>query len=236
MLFRSLEIGSPQSAPRHYVREQPLGVPFEVTLSRWPHNDGKLWLADFVPEDLEGKRRLRIRIALEEKWPKLQRAAHEGGTTILVLESSDIALSNTHSVASAFLQELDRRQGENPDQVWLVETETEPWYVLKLKEGDQIFRANHYLGRMTIPEKVRSQLLTKWSLRFRDRKWMNFSLWEAKELRNHGGDFDQALAWMWEAWQLAGKQDRTWATATVDSANTELHREVSDAFRRLRLP
>ena len=146
----SLKLGSPDVAPAHYIREKPIGIPFEVTLLRWPGNDGKLWIVLYAPKDLEEKRRQRINDALEGKCPKLYKARGVDKTSILVLELNDISLGNYTTVTKDVVQNLSHRN-DVPDDIYLIKTELEQWCVWILKEGKKLFRdvenrGPHYLN------------------------------------------------------------------------------------------
>lgn len=145
-----LQLGSPDVAPDHYKREKPDGVPFEVTLYRWPGNDGKFLIIEDAPADLAEKKRERIREALEEKCPKLWRARGNKRVSILVLELDDISLGNHIWVGKALEQELAHRN-DAPDEIYLIQTELDDWVVWVLKEGPLLFRnvkdpGPHYLA------------------------------------------------------------------------------------------
>lgn len=135
----TLVLGSPATAPRHFVREVPPGVPFEVALYRFPDLDGQFMIARAVPEDLESERRARIQTALAAKCPKLQSAKGSGFTSALVLESDDIALGNQVEIAEAVVVELHARHGDVPDEVYLVNTATEMWSVWLLRRSPHLF-------------------------------------------------------------------------------------------------
>ena len=154
----NLEIGDPRTAPRHFVREVPQGVPFEVELSRWPRQDGQLKIARFAPEDtdLENQREEVIYQALISRGNKAAecRAKYEKERlrTMLVLESKDIALANFTVIGQAFVNATKRvDSAQLPDEVYLVETYEEkpsgcsiPKVVVNkysgcLKFGDAIF-------------------------------------------------------------------------------------------------
>ncbi|NQT01721.1 MAG: hypothetical protein HQ580_06850 [Planctomycetes bacterium] len=134
-----LKLGSPDVAPNHYKREKPDGVPFEVTLYRWPGNDGKFWITENAPLDLAEKKRERIREALEEKCPKLWRAKENKRISILVFELDDISLGNHIWVGKSLEQELVHRN-DAPDEIYLIRTELTKWVVWVLKEGNTVFR------------------------------------------------------------------------------------------------
>ena len=207
-----------------------------MTLTRWPHGNGELEFSDFVPDDLEGRRRLRIRLAFEAKLPKLQKSAVGGATTILALESDDIALANAWNVAVALMGELERLQAAVPDRVWLVETDSEPWLAWELKRGSEIFGANWKSGHFHIEPGIREELLLKWSLRFRQARWTRFSQWESGQARGARGDFGRALAWMWEAWQLARAQHPDWGRRDADDAHVRQLRAATEVLGKLKVP
>jgi len=149
----SLLIGSPDVAPRHCTTEKPAGVPFEVTLYRWPGNDGKFYFSLIAPENLEAKRAQRIREALEKKCPKLHNARGKERVSILLLEADDISLGNHLQINKALTDELSSRN-DVPDDIYLVSTELEEWCVWILKEGTKLFRdiqdcGPHYLHAAT---------------------------------------------------------------------------------------
>jgi hypothetical protein len=115
------------------VKEAPPGVPFVVLLCRYPGLDGKLMLSRYSPEELEQKRRVRVDKAINDKCPKLYEAKGKG-TSILVLESNDIALANYDLIAEA-LRDQFSKQLSAPDEIYLVETEISPWMITILREG-----------------------------------------------------------------------------------------------------
>jgi len=147
-----LQMGSPNVAPAHYIREKPPGVPFEFTLYRFPRRDGKFDIVLNAPDDLREQRRQRIRKALEDKCPKLCKARGDSRISILLLESDDIFLANCCDTAESLADELKVRD-DAPDEVYLVETEMQmkEWTVWVLKERTKLFRdienpGPHYLN------------------------------------------------------------------------------------------
>jgi len=140
-----LKIGSSDVAPEHYISEKPAGVPFEVTLYRWPGRDGKFTWCLFAPEDLEDMRERRISKALEEKCPKLCKAKGSNRISILLLESDDISLANSFLISRALAKEIASRP-DVPDEIYLAETEIKPWSVSVLKEGPTLFSYGNNLG------------------------------------------------------------------------------------------
>lgn len=90
-------------------------------------HDGALFLARNAGNDVEVLRLVRIRTALEKKLPKLSDCSKLGDTTFLILEWSDIALSN-HIVIARALEAALAGRGDCPDFVFLADTATERWY------------------------------------------------------------------------------------------------------------
>ena len=79
----------------------------------------------------------RLRKALSDKCPKLERCKDEGARTVLVLESDDIALTNQLLVRMR-LAELVSERSDLPDEIYLVETEIRSWAVYPMKVGDAL--------------------------------------------------------------------------------------------------
>lgn len=119
------------------ISERPANVPFDVTLQRTPpDNRVVVFVARFSPPTLEKARRARIETALERKCPKLAAAkrAHRA-TSVLILESDDVALANRHAVSASVIEEVERRQDE-PDIILLVETDRGlAWQLWIVKES-----------------------------------------------------------------------------------------------------
>ena len=73
----------------------------------------------------------RLRRALKEKCPKLDRCKAAGARTVLVLESNDLPLSNSVDIREAAVSALAERD-DAPDEVYLVETVSTTWFVYPL--------------------------------------------------------------------------------------------------------
>ena len=134
-----LQVGSPNVAPAHYIREKLAGVPFEVGLYRFPRHDGRFWITLALRDDLREKRRQRICRALNDKCPKLFDAKGDKRTSILVLESNDICLGNSCEIARSVTEELKAHR-DAPDEVYLVETELKRWTIWILKDATNSFQ------------------------------------------------------------------------------------------------
>jgi hypothetical protein len=119
-------------------RATPPGFPFEVTLQREAHwslssqHDGVLLPSRIAPEDVEAQRAARLHRALECKCPKLQRCKEDGARTVLVLEDSDIFLSNYVLIGDQ-LAGLLEDHANLPDEIYLVKTALDRWTVRLMK-------------------------------------------------------------------------------------------------------
>ena len=137
-----LKIGNPSTAatPRHFIRETPQGVPFEVTLYRWPGRDRQFKIARVCPADLANQRKEVIYQALVSRGAKVARYGNGGFRTILILESNDIALANVSDIGQSFTNTMEGVDSTKlPDEVYLIETEEEPHYFHCLKFGGEVF-------------------------------------------------------------------------------------------------
>lgn len=90
--------------------------------------DGSLLVSRIAPENVEILRNDRLKRALAQKCPKLDRYKLEGSRTVLILESRDISLSN-HVVIGDSLALLMQRRTDVPDEVYLVSTSLHRWAV-----------------------------------------------------------------------------------------------------------
>lgn len=135
-----LEIGSPTTAPRHFIREITHEIPFEVSLYRWPGLDGRFLFSQFIPDDLKERRKERLHKAIEEKCPKLSCAKQRDNViSVLVLESNDIALGNHVDIGFTVIEEIYLKEKDIPDEIYLIETEIDPWVIWILKEKSFLF-------------------------------------------------------------------------------------------------
>src|SRR5262245_5069458 len=102
------------------ITARPVDVPFDVTLSRSRKSGSLLHVARHAPPSLEQERLSRIRTALDRKCPKLHAVkVAEGRTSVLVLESNDIALANRCDIADALDTALAARGSDAPDEIYL---------------------------------------------------------------------------------------------------------------------
>ena len=132
-----------QRDTRDSIKANPPKFPYEIELccrvisSQSGQESGILYPSRQSPDDLEGLRAERLRQALFRKSPKLQRCKEEGARTVLVLESDDIALTN-HQLVGEALNSLLKETAEKfqfPDEIYLVETDIDPWSIWPMKYG-----------------------------------------------------------------------------------------------------
>jgi len=100
------------------------GVPFEVTLVRDDDMPPFFTVARWLDPALNVAEKLaeRLAVALADKDNQLSRYHKAGNTTLLILESQDIALVNQGMIYQAFLAALAKVQPVHLDQVWLAES------------------------------------------------------------------------------------------------------------------
>lgn len=129
-----LEIGSSEVAPAHYKEEKLKNVPFEVSLYRWPDEDRRFRYVACIPK-YDNKK--AIQTSLEKKCPKLNKAKSKETTSILLFELNDLSLGNHITVRKA-LSQINGRS-DIPDDIYLVRTELDKWWIYILKEGEDVF-------------------------------------------------------------------------------------------------
>jgi hypothetical protein len=110
------------------TKGKPQGVPFEVSLHRFETTDGptkgQVSFRRIVAFDVEKARAPRLQQAYDDKLGKLSAWKSDfGARTVLILEESDIALTNHHLVAAAALA-VERSTTNRPDEVYLLSTAT----------------------------------------------------------------------------------------------------------------
>jgi hypothetical protein len=97
----------------------------------------------FSPEELEARRLERLQEALDRKSPKLQRCKNEGARTVLILEDSDMSLSNYALIGDALAGLLAERRDVS-DEIYLVETPDTCWVVRLIKCDAKISRGEEW--------------------------------------------------------------------------------------------
>jgi len=125
----TLLMGGTHSDKKHFERDRIAGVPFEITLYRWPGKDGEFRIARFSSDQLEEKRKEVLKQALCSRGEKVSNYKREGCRTILILESNDRALANFNDIDNALNNVVEELKNiELPDEIYLIETEIENDY------------------------------------------------------------------------------------------------------------
>jgi len=117
-----------QRHPQGYAGERgttidglPLRLDRRVSWSESGRHDGTLFVSRVIGENLEELRLERVRTALDRKLGKLMDCRAEGDQTILILEFSDIVLTNHILVGEALEFALTGR-GDIPDLLLIADT------------------------------------------------------------------------------------------------------------------
>lgn len=125
-------------SPRGYFERRSTAIEgLDLVLRRRVHwsesgkHDGSLFLTRSIGDDLEEQRRARLAAALAKKLPKLSACKAEGDHTVLILEYSDIALTN-HGLVAEHLEALWSERSDWPDEVVIVDTTCEGnWHAVR---------------------------------------------------------------------------------------------------------
>lgn len=97
------------------------GVPFSVGVDRNNKLPNSFFVARRAPSDEEIQIELMLKMtaALNDKNDQLMKYRAEGARTVLVLESSDIALMSSARLYKAFLEAQNHAATSNIDEFWL---------------------------------------------------------------------------------------------------------------------
>ena len=123
------------------IQGTPTGFNCTIELLRWPdastlgRKPGFLGAKLVSPDDLETHRSKRLRQAFADKFPKLEQCKKDGARTILVLENIDIALTSFDLIGEQLPMLLAERT-DSPDEIYLVETYANPWWVYLMKRDN----------------------------------------------------------------------------------------------------
>jgi len=125
----TLSMGGTHSDKKHFARDRIPGVPFKITLYKWPRRDGEFRIARFSPEQIEEKREEVLKQALCSRGEKVVNYKKKGYRTILILESNDRALANFSDIENALNNAVEELKNiELPDEIYSIETEIEDDY------------------------------------------------------------------------------------------------------------
>ena len=181
------------------IRGVPPEFTCEMVLLRWPdavpmgRKPGDLVAKLICPEELEERRADRLRRAYSDKCPKLERAKEEGARTVLVWENVDIALASFDLIDDLIPMLLAERRTA-PDEIYLAETHTNPWWVWLMKHDGE------HRPIVGVPE------------------W-NQSVYEADKLRTAG--IPQRYRDSPQSDELSAPHVSKWAPTTFDEAGLE---------------
>jgi hypothetical protein len=140
--LEALEAWIRETAPRLSEGEtaspSTKSVGLRVALRRWPGDpdgadEGTLTVVRPQPADLEQLRAQQALRALQTKAPKLEAARAGHRTTVLALESAEVALANRELVQAAVNEAVGRYDGPVPNAIVLVETDSLPWSIHLLR-------------------------------------------------------------------------------------------------------
>ena len=139
-------VGPTLSSVEAYGRQIPTrapklpNVPCDLSLRRWkppPHFKRGVYISPTIGDDLETLRIDRIVRAYDKKIGKLMEWKRSGARTILVLENTEISVTNAQVVADA-LSSIEKFRTEKPDEVYLFDTCCRaPWWVWALRIDDK---------------------------------------------------------------------------------------------------
>jgi hypothetical protein len=118
------------------------GVPFDLYIyrERLP-GQGRVVVARLKPIDLSEQRVSVIREALDKKIGVLQQYKNRGYAAVLLIESSDFALSSRDTIFKD-LRDAYQPETDSPvfDQIYIATTGTNPWCIVPFKVGLEIMK------------------------------------------------------------------------------------------------
>lgn len=118
------------------------GVPFDLCISREKlPGQGRVLVARLKPVDLSEQRVTVIHEALDKKIGVLQQYKNRGYSSVLLIESSDFALSSRDIIFKA-LHDAYQPETDGPvfDQIYIATTGTNPWCIVPFKTGKEIMK------------------------------------------------------------------------------------------------
>jgi hypothetical protein len=119
------------------AKVRPPGVPFPVSLFRFDRMGfPPRFQITHLAGDLDRPRESRIRTACAKKFPKLEAWKKAGARTVLVFEDNDIQLTNPQVVYEA-LAKVEKEFITRPDEVYLVGSWADPWFIQALRIDDR---------------------------------------------------------------------------------------------------
>ena len=133
--------------PYSASRESAADVPFRFSLYRWSMHDfqrsplsGRFSRHALVKGDVETARQVRLKRTCDDKFGKLAKwKRDEGARSVLILEESDLSLTNHQLVANA-MTSAEAGRSDTPDEIFLVTTiRPNPWWVTCLRRPGKTY-------------------------------------------------------------------------------------------------
>lgn len=118
------------------------GVPFQLCISREKvPGQGRMVVARLKPRDLPEQRIAVIRKALDKKVGVLKQYKNKGYSSILLIESSDFALSSRDTIFKDLRQAYQPETDDSVfDHIYIATTGTNPWCIAPFKVGREIMK------------------------------------------------------------------------------------------------
>jgi hypothetical protein len=133
--------------PYSASRESAADVPFRFSLYRWSMHDfqrsplsGRFSRHALVKGDVETARQVRLKRTCDDKFGKLAKwKRDEGARSVLILEESDLSLTNHQLVANA-MTSAEAGRSDTLDEIFLVTTiRPNPWWVTCLRRPGKTY-------------------------------------------------------------------------------------------------
>lgn len=118
------------------------GVPFQLCISREKvPGQGRMVVARLKPRDLPEQRIAVIRKALDKKVGVLKQYKNKGYSSILLIESSDFALSSRDTIFKDLRQAYQPEDDDSVfDDIYIATTGTNPWCIVPFKMGRETMK------------------------------------------------------------------------------------------------
>lgn len=131
-------VHDPDDRAEHIIRDPTSGIPFRLYLRRRDlmHFSPRFLVSCVAPPDAERLRRECLDKTYWRKARKLlavKRAC--AAMTVLILEEDDISLTNEQLVGAAVRAVEAGREAERPDEVYLLSTCVDTWYLYPMRVG-----------------------------------------------------------------------------------------------------
>lgn len=143
----NLEFGSPDTAPHHFISKKFKGIPFKITLYRWPGKN-RVQLSSASFDEIKYKLQEVLESTLETRGRKVAKYSESGYRTVLLIESNEIQLLNDYIIREAFSQLPKKLEDkEIPDEIYLIMSGFEYYelYCLKFDDDNSLEINSEYM-------------------------------------------------------------------------------------------